>query len=152
MAADLPPPSKCRFCPAQIRWALFVQHYKKLPLEVKPSAQGEWVLVQDQVLGLLAVPFDASKHTTQFRFRSHFERCRPSPERAAATRKPDSTAGLRFPKRKAELKFPPLEQLLREAALPHTGCIRRGGACSCGPVTLTQEQRRWAEGEVRRGQ
>lgn len=119
MAADLPAPSRCRLCPAQVRWALQVERYKKLPFEVTPSESGPWVLVQDQVLGLLAVPYDATKHAASFRYRSHLERCRPSAQRVEASRKPDQTAGMKFPKRKPQPndrkvmpRFPPLDELM----------------------------------------
>lgn len=101
MPPELPVPSRCKWCPAQIRWCLWPERYKKLPLEVTPDPSGPWVVVKDDVLQeLLALPYDAAKHGSMPRYRSHLERCqpRPRPPSMLEVRKPDPTAGMKFPR------------------------------------------------------
>lgn len=123
MPPNLPVPTRCRFCLAEIRWALHVERYKKVPLEVTPDPGGSWVVTQDEVLGLLAVPFEAAKHGSQKRYRSHLERCRPQRRdgQAAPAPKPDATAGLAFP-RGGGLVRGPLPMGECEGFDPKTGC------------------------------
>jgi len=144
VARDLPPSTGCKFCPAQVRWALYVEKYKLLPIEVGPDPRGPWVLEEDDVLQkLVAIPFDQLKHGGRERYRSHLERCRPQQRGPSSPTpaRPDPTVGLKFPRRRALPRFPPLDEMMRRLVLPPPGVVQ----------LLTPAEQRWAEGEVARG-
>lgn len=118
MAPELPPSTKCRFCPATIV-RVSTRLGGTVLLDPEPDPHGAWVVDHD-ALGFTAYRYVYLTHVHRKRYRLHTNRCRPPRDAPApmTSVKPDPTAGLAFPKRKAELKFPPLEQLLAE--------VRRG--------------------------
>lgn len=136
MARDLPPPVACKACPAMVRWALRIEGWTNIPLEVTPDPQGEWVAEwDDQLKQLLALPYDYLHHHGRERYRSHLSRCR-LPQRGPGSPqppKPDSTAGLKFPRRPARLNWD------RPTGPDQVDDFVRA---------LTPAERRWAEAEL----
>jgi hypothetical protein len=99
---DLPAPTQCRGCSAQVRWVQ-TRLGRNIPLELKPDLQGEWVLFEDKALGLYASKFDPAElfHHDRERWASHLRRCRAFRGQAQQVPPPkaDATVGLKFPKR-----------------------------------------------------
>lgn len=102
MAGDLPRPTKCKVCEAPIAW-VETRLGRKVPLDLKPDAHGEWVVFQDAALGRVVAPYDRLTHGGRTRYRSHLSRCRAQAptNHPALARKPDPTAGLKFPRRRS---------------------------------------------------
>lgn len=154
MARDLPlpPPTACRSCPAQVLWVKG-RLGRNIPLEVAPAEHGEWVLLKDPALGLLAVPYDKLVHGGMQRWASHLRRCRlPQGQAPQAPARADPTAGMKFPKRPPDTR--PCVKCRESKARgkgPCHRCWRESAAAARAFVAALSPFPPLAEPEARRG-
>ena len=69
-------PSSCRFCMDPILWVEWPKSGKRLPVNAKPSDDGDIVVTLRQSENkLLAEKFNPSLHSGRRRYASHFTTC-----------------------------------------------------------------------------